>query len=245
MRKAAEMGRGTYTYINDTGRVNEMMGALLRKLENAVMTDLSVEWPAGVVAEHYPESIPDLYLGEPLFVTARLSGKVPARQNVVVSGTVSGQAWQQELSIDTQGGASTAGRPVSDSSLASYWARQKIDKLLNSAFTAQASDPEFKNKLRQQVLAVALPYQLLSPYTSFIAVEKQLSRPVPARLDAIALGKEAPAGQLLAAQMAQQQVQFPRTATAAGAWLLAGSLLLLCAALALLSLRREKEYAHA
>jgi Ca-activated chloride channel homolog len=91
----------------------------------------------------------------------------------------------------------------------------------------------------------ALPYQLLSPYTSFVATEKQVSRPAQAGLDTTAVGNRPPAGQTLAAQMAQQQVQFPRTATAAGAWLLAGSLMLLCAALALLSLRREKEFGHA
>ena len=43
--------------------------------------------------------------------------------------------------------------------------------------------------------------------------------------------------------LAQQQL--PATATPAAAWLLAGSLALLCAALALFSLRREKEYVRA
>jgi hypothetical protein len=50
-------------------------------------------------------------------------------------------------------------------------------------------------------------------------------------------------GQPLAQQMPQSQ--FPATATPAAAWLLAGSLALLCAALSLFSLRREKEYARA
>jgi Ca-activated chloride channel family protein len=246
MRKAAETGRGTYTYINDTTRVAERMSALLRKLENAVMADLSVEWPAGVAAEYYPASIPDLYLGEPLFVTARLAGKVPARQNILISGTIAGQPWQRQLTVDTtQAAGGTAGQPLSASSIASYWARQKIDGLLNTAFGA-GNDAAFKERLRQQVLAVALPYQLLSPYTSFVAVEKRISRPAHSGLASNALGNEPPAGQLLAAQMAAlQQVQYPATATAAGAWLLAGSLALLCVALLLLTLRREKEYAHA
>ncbi len=239
MRKAAELGRGTYTYIDDTRRVTERMSALMRKLENAVMADLSVEWPAGIDAEYYPQKIPDLYLGEPLFVTARLQGKVPARQNILVSGTLNGARWQRELSIDTAHGGGTAGRPITDSSLASYWARQKIDSLLNAAFTGSGRDPAQKEILRRQVIDVALPFQLLSPYTSFVAVEKQVSRPAKAPF-----ANGAPSESPLAAQMAQQ-VQFPATATAAGAWLLAGSLLLLCAALALLSLRREREFVRA
>ncbi len=245
MRKAAETGRGTYTYINDTNRVAEAMTTLLRKLENAVMADLSVEWPAGVAAESYPASIPDLYLGEPLFVTARLDSNAGARQNILVSGTIAGQPWQRQLTVDTNTAGGTAGQPVSASSLASYWSRQKIDGLLNTAFTGNGNDAAFKERLRQQVLDVALPYQLLSPYTSFVAVENRISRPAQNALASTALGNEPPAGQLLAARMAAQQVQYPATATAAGAWLLAGSLALLCAALSLLTLRREKEYARA
>ncbi len=246
MRKAAETGRGTYTYINDTRRVAESMSALMRKLENAVMADLSVEWPAGVDAEYYPASIPDLYLGEPLFVTARLDGNISARQNILVSGTIAGQPWQRQLTVDmANASGGTAGQPVSASSLASYWARQKIDGLLNTAFTGSGNDAAFKERLRQQVLDVALPYQLLSPYTSFVAVENRISRPAQRALASTAIGNTPPNGQLFAAQMAAQQVQYPATATAAGAWLLGGSLALLCAALSLLSLRREKEFAHA
>jgi Ca-activated chloride channel family protein len=238
MRKAAELGRGTYTYINDTTQVTALMSALLRKLEKPVMADLSVEWPAGVAAEYYPEKIPDLYLGEPLFVTARLSGSIPAQQDILVSGAVAGEAWQRELSIDTSSGGGSAGQPLTDSSLASYWARQKIDSLLNSAFSGNGDDPALKEHIRHQVLDIALPYQLLSPYTSFVAVEENPSRPPQ-----MPLANAASSNAALTAQTAQR-VQFPQTATAAHAWLLAGSLLLLCAALASLSLRREKEYAR-
>jgi Ca-activated chloride channel family protein len=237
MRKAAEAGRGTYTYVSDTTRVTENISALMRKLENAVMDDLSVAWPAGVDAEYYPEHIPDLYLGEPLFVTARLNGKVPAVQDILVSGSLAGEPWQQQLTVNVADGDSTAGLPVNTSSLASYWAQQKIDALLNESFSGNRDDAAFKEALRKQVLDVALPFQLLSPYTSFIAVEQRIRGPQ-------VMSSAATNDQTRTAQLAQQ-VQYPATATPAAAWLLAGSLALLCAALALFSLRREKEIAHA
>ena len=65
MTKAAQLGRGSFTYIGDIAEVGEKMGALFGKLEHPVLSDIVVEWPASVSAEGYPQKLPDLYLGEP------------------------------------------------------------------------------------------------------------------------------------------------------------------------------------
>ena len=70
MTKAAQFGRGTFTYIGDVREVQEKMGALFRKLESPVLTDVSIEWP--VATEAWPKAIPDLYAGEPIVVAASL-----------------------------------------------------------------------------------------------------------------------------------------------------------------------------
>ena len=66
------------------------------------------------------------------------------------------------MTLDLTAGASTADLPVNTSSLASYWARQKIDALLNEGFTGNRSDPALTERLRRQVLAIALPSQSLA-----------------------------------------------------------------------------------
>ena len=70
MRKAAAIGRGTHTHIGALNEVEEQMAALWRRIENPAVQDLCVDW--GMDAEYYPEIIPDLYAGEPLWLTARL-----------------------------------------------------------------------------------------------------------------------------------------------------------------------------
>src|SRR6266545_1950749 len=55
MTKAAQFGRGTYTYIGDVREVAEKMGALFRKLESPVLTDLVVTWPGAI--EAYPSQM--------------------------------------------------------------------------------------------------------------------------------------------------------------------------------------------
>ena len=46
MTKAAQFGRGTFTFIGDTSEVQEKMAALFRKLESPVLTDIAVDWPS-------------------------------------------------------------------------------------------------------------------------------------------------------------------------------------------------------
>ena len=50
MTKAAQFGRGTFTFIGDVREVQEKMGALFRKLESPVLTDIALDWPAGTDA---------------------------------------------------------------------------------------------------------------------------------------------------------------------------------------------------
>ncbi|MDC0598292.1 marine proteobacterial sortase target protein, partial [Gammaproteobacteria bacterium] len=51
MRKAAQFGRGTYTYISSTEQVSTQMNTLFRKLENPAMADIQITWPAGMQVE--------------------------------------------------------------------------------------------------------------------------------------------------------------------------------------------------
>ena len=76
MRKAAEAGRGTYTFISALHEVSEKMEALFRKLEHPQVTDITLHWPSGVIVDSYPAFVPDLYLGEPVSVRARASKRI-------------------------------------------------------------------------------------------------------------------------------------------------------------------------
>jgi Ca-activated chloride channel family protein len=226
MRKAAELGRGTYTFISDLTQVTSNMDALFSKLGNAVMAGVQIDWPAGTTVESYPSAIPDLYLGEPLFVTAKISGVLRQPFNVGISGQLQGKDWTRTLNLSRT--VPPVAKTALTSSIASYWARQKIAVLSDLGHTGISAEA-----VKAQVLAVALPFQLLSRYSSFVAVEKMVVR-TDAAMHSNKLGNQPPAGQLLAAQMAgqqllTQQLAYPATATAAGEYLVVGLLALFIA----------------
>ncbi|MGL5394462.1 MAG: marine proteobacterial sortase target protein, partial [Shewanella sp.] len=60
MQRAAELGRGTFTYIGDVDEVEQKISQLLGKIQYPVLTDLQVRFDDGSVPDYWPAPIPDL-----------------------------------------------------------------------------------------------------------------------------------------------------------------------------------------
>ncbi|HEY8569394.1 marine proteobacterial sortase target protein, partial [Microbulbifer sp.] len=169
MTKAAQYGRGSFVQIGDLGEVQEKMGALFEKLESPLVTDLQVQWPQGVKVEAYPKRLPDLYRGEPVQLVARFDARTlgaSSAGDITISGRLAGKRFTRNLSL------SQLAVDNSGNGIGSLWAREKIDALRDEQRErGQFSDQEAEDPLRQQILQLALAYQLASPYTSFVAVE--------------------------------------------------------------------------
>ncbi|HEX9450859.1 MAG TPA: marine proteobacterial sortase target protein [Burkholderiales bacterium] len=212
MSKAAELGRGTFTYIGDVAEVGEKMGALFAKLEHPVLSDIVVEWPRSVVAEMYPKKLPDLYLGEPVILSARVEGLLAGK--VVVRGQSGGAPWSTKFDLKyTHEGEG----------MGVLWARRKIESLTDSL-----QDGADKQRVREDVVDIALKHHLVSRYTSLVAIDVTPARPGGQPLDSQALPVNMPHGW-------DQDAVFgslPRTATPAPLHLM---LALLLATLALLT----------
>ncbi len=164
MRKAAEVGRGTFTHIGDVNEVGVRMAALFEKLERPVLTDLAVAWPDGMKAEMWPARLPDLYAGEPVIFTARAPDTAPESQDAIaITGLIGAARWQGTLSL--RGGKATPG-------VSKLWARDKISGLMDTLH--EGGDA---NDVRRQVVTLGLGHHLVTKYTSLIAVDVTPSRP--------------------------------------------------------------------
>ena len=128
-------------------------------------------------AEFYPEVIPDLYAGEPLWLTARLPYEP---REVTICGELGGRPWQQNSRILPGAGSEN---------LATLWARSKIEALEDSRIFGE--NPAF---IRDAVTEVALEFGLLTPYTSMVAVDRTPSRPPDSNLDSEEIPNLLPAG---------------------------------------------------
>ena len=223
MRKASQFGRGTFTHIGDVNEVSEKMQALFSKLESPAVSNLRIEWPSGIQTEDYPAMLPDLYHGEPLVLSSKISGGLPegSELNVLITGEASHTAWQRELKVSATAKAHEG--------TATVWARRKIASLLDQQVMTGKS-------ARNEVLPLALEHKLLSPFTSFVAVEKQRSRPAAEPLDSNALANAKPKGQT------PQQFAFPKGSTSARVSFAWSVLLLLMLAVIRRSMNAEQRY---
>ncbi len=216
MSKAAQSGRGTYTYIGKVEEVKEKMGQLFAKLESPVLKGIEIAWPGAVDA--WPKRVPDLYLGEPIVVSAALDKMEGALRITGLRGDV---AWQASLPLD--GARSGRGMGV-------LWARAKIASLIDSL-----RDGAKEDEVREAVVDVALAHHLVSKYTSLVAVDKTPLRPVDAALKSGAIPTNLPEGW----EYEKVFGELPQGATDSRWNLLAGLLTLLLATGLFLTARRQ------
>lgn len=218
LRRAADMGRGSLTEIAEIGQVAERMKDLLAKLQKPVVSDIQLDWPQPV--QMFPRQVPDLYWGEPLLVTAKLPPwPLRASAQLSISGKSAGKPWVRDIALDFTAEQNDDEQvPL----LAQRFAREKITFIENQHFNDASGD-----QARAEILPLALEYQLMSRFTSLVAVDKTPARPAEAEADDHTIANAMPAGSTMRAP-------YPQTATGLHLNLLIGALALL----ALILIRR-------
>ena len=225
MRKAAEAGRGSYTFISALHEVREKMEGLFRKLEHPQVTDIAVQWPSSVSIESYPQKIPDLYLGEPVIVKVRASGEFRASDTVSISGNFVTGGWSKVLSLQSA---------EQSEGIAALWARARIAELMEAE--RRGGDAV---ELRAAIVETAIAHHLVSKYTSLVAVDKTPVRPSSDPLSSEQVPNLMPYGQSMNAIFG-----FPATATNAPMLRLTGAACLLVALLLFAALQVGRRAHH-
>ncbi|MEM9115338.1 MAG: VIT domain-containing protein [Myxococcota bacterium] len=160
MRDAARFGRGRFSFIGDLAEVEARMSELLVRLEKPALTSLSVDWGVSN-PDQVPAQVPDVYAGDPMLLVARLSGDVDAVQ------VRSEDGWSKRILLAPGPG------------LHRLWARRRTEGLLDEISMGGA-----RAALQAEVLRLGLTHEIVTPYTSFVAVEQRQLRPNGAPLRA-------------------------------------------------------------
>jgi Ca-activated chloride channel family protein len=165
MTHAAELGRGTFTFIGDAAQVTSRMDELFNKLGNPAVTGLVAKLTEDK-AELTPSLLPDLYQGEPLLLMAEASG---LKGDMTITGQIGDTPWTVKLPLT----AAAEGKGISK-----LWAHRKVTDLE----VAQTLGTLTAEQSAKQVLDVALTHQIVSSQTSLIAVDKSPKRPAGEKL---------------------------------------------------------------
>ncbi len=153
-------GRGEAQYFLGGSSMAASVDRFYERIRNPYLTDVELVWHGVDVTDRYPEQVPDVFGGQPLAVHARYDGRGDGW--LEVRGRIAGKPWKTRVDLDLPRGES--GNPA----VGTLWARARIADL-------QRSDRSQTNPaVRAEIETLGLSHHLVTPYTSFVAVEEKL-----------------------------------------------------------------------
>ena len=163
--KMAQFGRGTFTHIADIKEIQEQMGRLFASIESPVLTDVKLTFEGVEVADLYPAHVPDLFMGQPLLIYGRItSGR---KGKVRLTAHAGNEPFETTIALDTTKATFHPG-------ITTLWARQRVEDLIDHW---RESDESNRAEIRTTVIHHAIQYNLVTRFTSLVAVEEVVVNP--------------------------------------------------------------------
>jgi Ca-activated chloride channel homolog len=162
-----------------------------------VLTNIKVAYKGFTVQDVEPQSLPDLFALRPLTLLGKYSGQ--AGGEIVITGKTAQGPFERSIKVNP-GAASPA-----HAALRQLWARQRVQRLVD---TGGGQD----SKVKEEVTRLGLTYNLMTPFTSFVAVD-QVKRadgtfetvkqplPLPQGVSDLAVGGAAPVANRMLSMM--------------------------------------------
>ena len=160
----AKSGQGEPFVVTRADEAQAAADKFTRYISQPVLTDIEVSFQGIDVYDVEPPVVPDLFAERPIIVMGKWRGEPTGL--VTVSGTTGAGAYTRKIPA---GGAVTSG---SQGALNYLWARTRISRI--SDFKTR-QDSSHQN--RDEIVALGLKYNLLTSFTSFVAVDEIVRNP--------------------------------------------------------------------
>lgn len=156
----ARAGKGEPAVVLHPGEAEATSARFRRQIERPVLTDIRIEWEGFQIEAVEPSDVPDLFAERPLRVTGKFAGDPKGKIHV------RGRRGEEKLHavIDV---ADAAASGTNHPAVPILWARERIGALLPDG------EGKADTETREEVLSIGLEYALLTPFTSFVAVDHQ------------------------------------------------------------------------
>ncbi len=154
----ARAGRGEPAVVTKPAEAVAVAKQFRERISSPLLTDIKVEFEGFEASEVEPLAVPDLFAARPLQVFGKWSGQAGGRIHLHGQSGDGPVHAVIEVAPAAKHGMSHAALPV-------LWAREKVRNMIDFA------GPEERAAKREEITRLALRYELLTPYTSFVAVD--------------------------------------------------------------------------
>jgi len=168
IERAAEIGRGFSIRVTNQDNASEMAKRFASKISYPIMTDLNIDWGNLKIKDVLPSPLPDLYADRPLIMIGRYERS--GISDVALSGNILNNKIVTKFRLDL---------PETEKehdSLPVLWARARIRHLTNKELG------NISGETREEITDIGLKYQIVTDYTSFIAVERDIPKNIAKNL---------------------------------------------------------------
>ncbi len=159
----AKAGQGEPFVVTDPDTAAQTASAFRDYISAPVLTGASVRFDGFDAYDVEPSSIPDLFAKRPVIVTGKWRGTAESR--VTLTGTGGQGIYRQTFDV------SRIEPDEQNPALRYLWARTRIARL--SDYHIGRPDPDRKGEITN----LGLTYNLLTAYTSFVAVSEEIRNP--------------------------------------------------------------------
>ncbi len=170
MRKMAEIGRGQSRFIRSHEDIGTVMSDFFRTLDAPVLTDIEISWKDFKGQENksinfYPNPCPDVFHDRPLQVFAEFPSGFTGK--MVLSGLFDGEPVTYTYPVN---GSNSQHFPAIDKMFGKAIINDLMYKLL------RADSENTRSTIRKKVIETAMHHNLVSKFTSRVAVEEKIVR---------------------------------------------------------------------
>lgn len=156
----AHVGMGEPFIVTDRAEASEKADIFIDYIKNPILTNIKLEFDGFQAYDIEPKTIPDLMADRPILVYGKYRGN--ADGNIKVSGFT-------DKDIEVVFDAKRFGQYDPSPALKYLWVRKKIQLL--DDYSGVRYGGELTEKIEKEVTDLGLKYNLLTKYTSFLAVD--------------------------------------------------------------------------
>ncbi len=160
MEGMAHLGYGEAFIAQNEEEAKKVARKFEKYISQPLLTNIEFQFQDFNAYDILPEKMPDLFSERPLIIIGKFKGETVG--TIQIKGSTGGQAYTQTLSIENV-------NKSGNEALKYLWAREKIRLLAD--YNQVSNDPE----LQASITKLGLKYNLLTEYTSFIAIDSEIS----------------------------------------------------------------------
>ena len=168
LESVARVGRGDVQWVTESDDIDAVADAFYLRVNAPVLTDISLAWSGVEGIELAPATIPDLLDRRPLMLTGKLTGAPSG--SLTITGRTAAGPWRRTIRIPEDMAQ------IDNPALPVTWARARVDQFMLADPSAMTNNPDAASTAtRAAILDLGLHFQIVTQFTSFIAVERERS----------------------------------------------------------------------